>query len=156
MKSCFRSPEILLRLDRVFKEALERWKDSLVLLMRKLTLSNPARIVLKSPPHLGRVSTLLEIFPRAQFVHIVRDPYRVYVSTLKLWTDGFGPAHLQIPEPKLVDEIILSWYVELFSLFERDKGLIPAGSLYEMKFEDLKPNRSKLYEECRLGLTGLF
>src|SRR5208283_2359807 len=82
------------------RETLERWKDSLVLLMKKLTLSNPARIVLKSPPHLGRVSTILEIFPRAQFVHIVRDPYRVYLSTRKLWTDGFGPAHLQIPEPK--------------------------------------------------------
>jgi len=137
-------------------EALERWKNSLVLFMKKLTLSNPARIVLKSPPHLGRVSTLLEIFPRAQFVHIVRDPYRVYLSTRKLWADAFGPAHLQIPEPKLVDEIILSWYVELFSLFERDRGLIPPGSLYEMKFEDLEaePIRTLrgMYEG--LGLTG--
>jgi omega-hydroxy-beta-dihydromenaquinone-9 sulfotransferase len=123
---------------RLPKKELERWKDSLILFMKKLTILNPGRIVLKSPPHLGRVSTLLEIFPQAKFVHIVRDPYRVYLSTHKLWADGLGPAHLQIPQLELVDELILSWYVELFSLFERDRGLIPEGSLYEMKFEDLE------------------
>jgi omega-hydroxy-beta-dihydromenaquinone-9 sulfotransferase len=123
---------------RLRNKDFERWKDSLVLFMKKVTLSNPGRIVLKSPPHLGRVSTLLEIFPKAQFVHIVRNPYQVYLSTHKLWSDGLGPAHLQIPQPESVDEIILSWYIELFSLFERDRGLIPAGSLYEMKYEDLE------------------
>ncbi len=123
---------------RLPKKELERWKESLILFMKKLTLLTPGRIVLKSPPHLGRVSTLLELFPQAQFIHIVRDPYRVYLSTHKLWSDGLGPAHLQIPQHELVDEIILSWYVELFSLFERDRGLIPEGSLHEMKFEDLE------------------
>ena len=53
-----------------------------------------------------------------------------------------------------MDELILSWYVELFSLFERDKGLIPAGSLYEMKFEDLEAEPIKtlrgMYEGLRL------
>jgi omega-hydroxy-beta-dihydromenaquinone-9 sulfotransferase len=141
---------------RLPKEALERWKDSLVLFMKKLSLSNRGRIVLKSPPHLGRVSTLLEIFPRAQFVHIVRDPYRVYLSTRKLWTDGLSAAHLQIPQPESVDELILSWYVELFSLFEKDRELVPAGSLYEMKFEDLEAEPIKTLRGmyAGLGLSG--
>lgn len=141
---------------RLPKKEFQRWKDSLILFMKKITLLNPGRIVLKSPPHLGRVSTLLEIFPKAQFIHIVRDPYRVYLSTHKLWSDGLGPAHLQIPKPELVDEIILSWYVELFSLFERDKNLIPEGSLHEMKFEDLEAEPvetlRKMYQG--LGLPG--
>ncbi len=50
----------------------------------------------------------------------------------------------------------MSWYVELFSLFERDRELIPAGSLYEMKFEDLEAEPIKtlrgMYEG--LGLPG--
>jgi hypothetical protein len=95
--------------------------------------------------------SLLEIFPQAQFVHIV-GTYRVYLSTRKLWADGLGPAHLQIPEPELVDELILSWYVELFSLFERDRGLIPAGSLYEMKFEDLEAEPIKTLRGMYEGL----
>ena len=124
--------------------------------MKKLTLSNPTRLVLKSPPHIGRVSTLLEMFPQAQFVHIVRDPYQVYPSTRRLWDAALAPAHLQIPKPELVDSIILSWYAELFSPFERDRKLIPSGSLYEMKFEDLEAEPIKtmrgMYEE--LGLPG--
>lgn len=141
---------------RLPREALERWKESIILFMKKLTFSGGGRIVLKSPPHLGRVSLLLEMFPRAQFVHIVRDPYRVYLSTRKLWADGLASAHLQIPPPESVDELILSWYVKLFSLFERDRGLIPSGSLYEIKFEDLEADPIRIlrgmYEG--LGMTG--
>ncbi len=90
------------------------------------------------PPHLGRVATLLELFPKAQFVHIVRDPYMVYLSTRKLWQDSLAYAHLQIPSPELVDQLILSWYKQLFSLYFRDKDAVPPGQLHEMKFEDLE------------------
>jgi omega-hydroxy-beta-dihydromenaquinone-9 sulfotransferase len=119
-------------------------------------LSEGLRLVLKSPPHLGRVGTLLEMFPGAQFVHIVRDPYAVYASTHKLWRDSFAYVHLQKPSSELVDELILSWYTELFSLFERDRPLVPSGSLYEVKYEDLEAHPIEtlraLYEA--FGLSG--
>jgi hypothetical protein len=51
-----------------------------------------------------------------------------------------------------VDEIILSWYVELFSLFERDRALIPDGSLYEMKFEDLEAEPVETLRQMYHGL----
>ncbi|MGB6065594.1 MAG: sulfotransferase [Desulfomonilaceae bacterium] len=134
------------------EEALERWKKSFILFMKKLRLLNERRIVLKSPPHLARVGTLLEIFPQAKFVHIVRDPYRVYVSTRKLWADGLSAAHLQMPQSELVDEIIFSWYIQLFSLFERDRQLIPPGSLCEIKFEDLEARPIETLNEIYEGL----
>lgn len=120
------------------REALERWKEAFIMFLKKLTLSEGKRMVLKSPPHMGRIRTLLELFPDAQFVHIVRNPYAVYLSTQRLWRNSLGFAHLQQPDEGLVDELILSWYSRLFSLFERDKGLIPRGALHEMKFEDLE------------------
>lgn len=124
--------------QRLPSRAREEWQESLILLLKKLTLLHGKRIVLKSPPHLGRVGTLLEMFPDAQFVHIVRDPYTVYVSTKKLWKDAMSSSHLQVPEPEVIDELILSWYTELFALFERDRDLIPRGALHEMRFEDLE------------------
>jgi hypothetical protein len=139
---------------RLPSEALDLWKESLVLLIKKLTLSSGGRIVLKSPPHMGRVSILLEMFPGAQFVHIVRDPYTVYLSTRKLWKASFEHTHLQIPGEELIDEIILSWYEELFALFERDRELIPEGAIHEMKYEDLEARPvetlRELYEALRL------
>ncbi|MFC1834044.1 sulfotransferase [Thermodesulfobacteriota bacterium] len=141
---------------RIPREALEKWKNSLILFLKKLTLSEGKRAVLKSPPHLGRVALLLDMFPGAQFIHIVRDPYTVYSSTHKLWRDSFGRSHLQVPRPEDVDEMILSWYEELFRLFEQDRHLIPEGSLHEMKFEDLeaKPLETVEYAYQSLGLRG--
>jgi hypothetical protein len=139
---------------RLGHESLDQWKQSFTLFLKKLTLSEKRRIVLKSPPHLGRVALLLEMFPDAQFVHIVRDPYVVYRSTWKLWQDSLFFSHLQVPDRELVDEIILSWYEELFALFDRDRRLIPQGALHEMKFEDLEQRPldalSALYEELSL------
>jgi omega-hydroxy-beta-dihydromenaquinone-9 sulfotransferase len=136
--------------------AVERWKASFMLFLKKMTLSEGRRIVLKSPPHSCRISSLLEMFPDAKFVHIVRDPYVVYASTHKLWRDSLAYAHLQIPEPESVDERILAWYEELFRLLERDKNRIPAGSFHEMKFEDLEARPLEtletMYED--LGLPG--
>jgi hypothetical protein len=127
--------------------ALERWKKSFRLFLQKLTLSEGKRIVFKSPPHTGRVSLLLELFPDAKFVHIVRDPYTVYASTQRLWAKSLAYAHLQIPSPELVDEIILSWHNELFN-----RGLIPEGSLYEMKFEDLEARPEEIMEQTYSSL----
>ena len=54
----------------------ERWKRGLMWFLKCVTLRQPKRIVLKSPQHTCRVKTLLEMFPRARFVHIVRNPLR--------------------------------------------------------------------------------
>lgn len=135
---------------------LEAWKEGFMLFLKKVTLSEGKRIVLKSPPHTARVRTLLELFPNAQFLHIVRDPYTVYVSTRKLWNDSLAFAHLQIPRPELIDELILSWYTELLALFERDRHLIPPRALYELKFEDLEANPKRVLGEAyeHLELSG--
>jgi omega-hydroxy-beta-dihydromenaquinone-9 sulfotransferase len=139
---------------RLGPESLNQWKRSFMLFLKKLTLSEKKRIVLKSPPHFGRIKLLLELFPDAQFVHILRDPYVVYRSTWKLWQDSLYFSHLQMPDHDLVDELILSWYEELFSLFERDRHLIPQGALHEMKFEDLEERPldtlSAMYKDLNL------
>ncbi len=136
--------------------ALADWRAAFQLFLKKLTFSKGKRIVLKSPPHLGRIPILLEMFPRAKFIHIVRNPYAVYLSSQKLWRRGLSPSHLQEADPQVLDEVILSWYTELYELFERDKSLIPPGSLVELRYEDLdsSPRQclEKLYTE--LGLPG--
>lgn len=137
-------------------EALDLWKNALVYFLKKIAVSRKGRIVLKSPPHMGRVGTLLEMFPKAQFIHIVRDPYTVYLSIRKLWRDSFEHTYLQMPDEEQTEEKILSWYEQLFDLFERDKELIPAGAINEIKFEDLEARPVETLQEVyeALGLPG--
>ncbi len=117
---------------------LQIWKSSFLLFLKKFQFSEGKRPVLKSPPHMGKIKLLLELFPKAKFVHIVRNPYMVYRSTQRLWNASLQHACLQYPDQQLVEEIILSWYIELFELYERDKGLIPENALYELRYEDLE------------------
>jgi hypothetical protein len=126
--------------------ALAEWQAALRLFLKKLSFSKGKRIVLKSPPHLGRIPVLLNMFPGAKFIHIVRNPYAVYLSSQKLWRSGLAPSHLQKADPRKLDELILSWYTELYALFERDRGLIPPGSLYDLRFEDLEASPRECLE----------
>jgi hypothetical protein len=118
--------------------ALADWQTNYRFFLKKLSFSKDKRIVLKSPPHLGRIAILLDMFPGAKFINIVRNPYAVYLSSQKLWRSGLAYTYLQKADPEKLDELILSWYSELHALFERDRRLIPSGSFTELRFEDLE------------------
>lgn len=136
--------------------ALAEWRATFRFFLQKLSFSKGKRLVLKSPPHLGRIPVLLEMFPDAKFIHIVRNPYVVYLSAQKLWGSGLAYSHLQKADPRILENLILSWYTELYSLFDRHRDMIPTGSLSELRFEDLENSPreclEKLYAE--LGLPG--
>jgi len=142
--------------DLIPPMALEDWKEALILFLKKVTLSSPQRLVLKSPPHTARIRILLDLFPKAQFVYIVRNPYMVYASSHKLATDAWTHSHLQIPAPEDIDESILSQYTQLLALYHRDRHLIPSGCLHEMEFEDLERNPTGALQAMydSLGLPG--
>ncbi|MEI6134323.1 MAG: sulfotransferase [Desulfomonile sp.] len=127
-----------LDLDKIPEQWRTSWKEAFLVFLKKMQLSEGGKPLLKSPPHTARIKHLLEMFPDAQFVHIVRNPYEVYLSSLNLWNKSFAKARLQEPSDELVQNQILSWYVEMFELYERDKALIPHGALTELKFEDLE------------------
>jgi hypothetical protein len=40
--------------------------------------------LLKSPVHTARVELLLQLFPKAQFIYIHRDPYTVFKSAVHM------------------------------------------------------------------------
>jgi hypothetical protein len=127
-----------LDLDKIPEPWKTSWKEAFLVFLKKMQLSEGGKPLLKSPPHTARIKHLLKMFPDAQFVHIVRNPYEVYLSSLNLWNKSFAKARLQEPSDELVQNQILNWYVEMFELYERDKGLIPHGNLTELKFEDLE------------------
>jgi hypothetical protein len=132
--------------------ALADWQANYWFFLKKLSFSKGKRIVLKSPPHLGRLPILLNMFPGAKFIHIVRNPYVVYLSSQKLWRSGLAYTHLQKADPEKLDELILSWYTELYALFERDRHLIPAGSFTELRFEDLETSPRECLERLYTDL----
>jgi hypothetical protein len=117
---------------------IERWRAGFLQLMQKLTLRYGKPLVLKSPAHTCRIKLLLDMFPRAKFVHIHRDPYTVIQSTMHLVRVALPWSRLQ--DSGCVDwtERTLSQWREMYDAYFEERALIPADNLYDMAFADLE------------------
>ncbi len=142
-------------LEQVPPEDRRRWQEALVWFLQRVTFRDPQRIILKSPPHLARIKMLLEIFPDARFVHIVRDPYVVYASTINLWKTLYQYQSLQRPNFKGLEEYVFACFERMYQAFEAQRHLVDPSRLYEVRYEDLVHDQiggmRKLYEHLGLG-----
>jgi omega-hydroxy-beta-dihydromenaquinone-9 sulfotransferase len=115
-----------------------RWQAAMVAFVRRLSWKYKRPLVLKSPPHTGRIKRLLEIFPGAKFVHVHREPYAVFASTRKMLTVNFAMHCLQRPPLEDLDEWIIRQYRAMHEAFFEERRLIPPGQYHEVCFEELE------------------
>jgi hypothetical protein len=131
------------------------WKRAFLLLLRRITFLNPKRLVLKSPTHTCRIRTLLELFPDARFVHIVRDPYVVFPSTVNLWKSLYQTHGLQKPTFAGLEEHVFATFEHLYKKLEEGRQLVAPSHFCELRYEDLVRDpvgeMRKLYEHLGLG-----
>jgi omega-hydroxy-beta-dihydromenaquinone-9 sulfotransferase len=148
-------PEAL-DLDGLSPRALASWKRAFLGFVREVTYRKPRRLVLKSPTHSCRIRHLLSLFPDARFVHIVRDPYVVFPSTVNLWKSLYATHGLQKPTFAGLEEHVLRTFTHLYARLEEGRRLVPEGRFHELKYEDLVRDplgeMRTLYD--RLGLGG--
>jgi hypothetical protein len=117
---------------------IEQWQAGFIWFCKKLTLKYNRALLLKSPPHTARIRLLLEMFPNARFVHIHRNPYRVFQSQRHYFDTAMWYTYLQKPDPARTDEGILQRYTALYGAFFEDRPLIPEDRFCEICFDDLE------------------
>jgi omega-hydroxy-beta-dihydromenaquinone-9 sulfotransferase len=134
---------------------IARWQQTLYWLVQKLTYKHARRLVLKSPSHTARIRLLLEVFPDAKFVHIHRNPYDVFRSSLHLMHTAAQWSTLQRIDHTGLEERTLDDYQELYDAYFEQRHLIPAGRLHELAFEALEKDPleqlRQLYAALGLG-----
>jgi hypothetical protein len=144
-----------LDLDGLKPSARQAWKNALLRLLRHLTLKDPRRLVLKSPTHTCRIPALLELFPDARFIHIVRDPFVVFPSTVNLWKALYLAHGLQRPTFAGLEEHVFNTFTHLYARLERCKRLLAPNRFHELRYEDLIADpigqMRLLYERLELG-----
>jgi hypothetical protein len=143
--------------DGVTEETKEEWKLVYLNVLRQASLSsNSNRLVLKSPSSSGKIPAVLELFPDAKFIHVYRNPYRVFLSMLWVYQSVLPRAQVQWIDWYEIERKVLSFYSQLMNKFLKDRKLIPHGNLVEVKFEDLETapidQLRGIYE--RLSLPG--
>jgi len=132
-----------------------KWKEIYLTILRKATiLSGGKRLIIKNPANSGRVRTMLEMFPDAKFIHICRNPYHVFRSTLETHRRVLPTAQLQNVSPEQLDAHILRFYAQMMKKFLADKACIPEENLVELKYEDLETTplveMKKVYEGLKI------
>ncbi|MBT4867456.1 MAG: sulfotransferase, partial [Planctomycetaceae bacterium] len=113
---------------------IEEWQAEFIRFCKKLTLKYDRALLLKSPPHTARIRLLLEMFPDARFVHVHRNPYRVFQSQRHYFDTAMWYTYLQKPDPTKTDDVILRRYTALYDAFFDDRPLIPEGRFCEVRF----------------------
>ncbi|HMF19815.1 MAG TPA: sulfotransferase [Gemmataceae bacterium] len=136
--------------------ALRRWKHTFYRLIQQLTCAHRGRrLILKSPPHTFRIPMLLELFPDARFVHIIRNPYAIYPSTLNQRRLMYCAHGFQQPDWEGLQEYILDTFVRMYDRLEEGKRRIAPGRFHELRYEDLVRDPlgrlEAIYRELDLG-----
>lgn len=124
----------------------------------KLAMYNTGgkRFLSKNPPHTGRVKEILEMFPDAKFVFLMRDPYAVFASTSSFFRETIKPLQVQDISKEEIEENILKIYTDLYDTYQEEKSLVPRGNLIEIKFEEFEEDGLKAVKKVydALSLDG--
>lgn len=134
---------------------LATWKQTMRRFLTLLSVRDPRRPVLKSPPHTARMAVLAEMFPEARFLHVVRDPFVVFPSTMRLWRSLHRFQGMQIDPGGTLENYVFTAFDEMYAAFERDRAVLPPGRLQEIRYEDLIADpvarMQEVYEKLELG-----
>ena len=129
-----------LTLENLTDQQVRRWQAVLVHFVKMVSYQQPDKpVVLKSPPHIGRVKFLAEAFPGAKFIHISRDPYSLIPSTVRLWQSldyiqGFNRPRY---ETSWLYNYIGDTFETLYQAFEKQRQDIAPENLIDVRYEDL-------------------
>lgn len=127
-----------LTFDDATPAELEEWKAAVLWYVKKLTLKYRRAVILKSPPHTGRIRLLLELFPGARFVHIHRHPYTLFQSLRNHHNTAYWETYLQRPDLDGLEERMLARYNLVYDSFFAAKPLIPNRQFHEIGYEELE------------------
>jgi omega-hydroxy-beta-dihydromenaquinone-9 sulfotransferase len=123
----------------------QRWKDGLTYLIKKIMLATGGkRVIVKSCTHSARIRLLLEMFPDAKFIHIHRNPYEVFASTLHMRSHTDWENFFHLPDEHWEEyhrrEQTALMGERIFTRLLEDRSLIPEQNYFELAYDDLVGN----------------
>ena len=143
--------------DNLSPDERAEWERSYLYLLKTASLHNGGkRLVIKNPVNTARIPALLQLFPDAKFIHIHRDPFEVYRSTLHLYRAVIQLLSLQGLEEDKNQRRVLEFYRKMMTRYMDDRDRIPSGNLTEVAYDDLVANPLETIEGVysELGLPG--
>jgi omega-hydroxy-beta-dihydromenaquinone-9 sulfotransferase len=134
---------------------LARFERAMVHFVKLLTYATKKRVLLKSPPHTGRVEVLARLFPGAKFIHIVRHPFALFPSTMRLWQSLDEVQGLQMPRGRGLEDYVFDCLTRMYRGLEDQRERLDPAAIYDVRYEDLVADPvaeiGKMYKRLELG-----
>jgi hypothetical protein len=132
------------------------WKKHFDMLLKKFSVRYPDKsLLLKSPANTGRLKELYELYPNARFIHIYRNPFKVYPSNERLYEKILPIIGFQKVDGEFMKAHILYAYEKMYTKYLSDRLLIPASQLVEISYEDFISDpvqkTKHIYQHLSLG-----
>jgi omega-hydroxy-beta-dihydromenaquinone-9 sulfotransferase len=116
---------------------LARWERGMRTFLKELLFVRPGQLVLKSPQHTFRMKVLSQMFPRACFIYLVRDPYVVFPSTEHFWTKMYEVHGLQRPRLESLRDQVFETFAAMHRKLEESRSSVDPARFYELRYEEL-------------------
>ncbi len=115
---------------------IEHWKRLHRHLLQKVSVHQGHRpLLIKNPVYTGYIRHLRELWPGAKFIHIYRNPYRVFVSARHYFTRLLPELALQNYGELPIDSLVLESYPFLLEALKTDTADLPPNQFAELSFE---------------------
>ncbi len=131
------------------------WRKGYLQVIRKATyMHGGKRVVQKATPNLARIPVIMDMFPGALYIHIVRNPYELYPSYIHLISTLTRNYGMQDITPRELEDGAVRMYQRIMRKYLAERHLIPADRFIEIRFEDLREDPLGILERVyrHLGL----
>ncbi|MFA6238163.1 MAG: sulfotransferase [Bacteriovorax sp.] len=128
------------------------WKEDYLMFLKKFLFLYPEKcLVLKSPPSVARPHLMQEIFPRAKYIFLMRDPYTLYPSMINFWKISNKFTFQEVKDEN-IDQLIFGQSNILLENYIHLKNCIPPENLIEIRHSDLQTDPLRVLEAIHAKL----
>ncbi|MEM0979029.1 MAG: sulfotransferase [Cyanobacteria bacterium P01_H01_bin.58] len=136
---------------------IDTWCWTMQHLCKKLQIQYPEQqLLIKNPVYTARVKLLKQLFPNAKFVHIYRNPYVVFQSTLNFYKKLLKELALQGFDQVPYRQIVLESYPKMMQALLEDTASLAGTDFIEIRFEEFETDPLKYLRQIysQLSLAG--
>ncbi len=140
------------------KREIENWKRTFLYYLKKITIHQEnEQLLLRNPVYTARIPLLKQLIPEAKFIHIYRNPFRVFPSMKNYYRKLFPALALQDYSHVDIEQMVLKIYSRLMGNYSEAASALPPQDLVEVRFENLEANPLEEVERIyrQLKLTGI-
>ncbi|MGF1463523.1 MAG: sulfotransferase [Maricaulaceae bacterium] len=142
--------------DDVPADEVTAWDQAFLYFHQKIDFAFGGRpLLIKNPVYTARLAHIRGLLPQAKFVHIRRNPYKVFVSMRNFYEKLLPPLALQPYDHVDIDALVLDIYREMMTRYDAQSADLGDNTLLELAYEDLDadpiPELARLYDQLDLG-----